>query len=263
MMSGALKHPWRAGGRLIWLTGELMWTAICFVPRVLFRRGSSDLKARAVWLQVGCQRVLRVLNVQIQASGSIPSQGLLVSNHLGYLDVLVLGALIPSVFVAKSEVKNWPMFGWLARLGGTLFADRARRIQVGSLTTEIEGALRHEILLVLFPEGTSSDGRTVLPFKSSLLEPATKGSFPVAASLIEYHLEDGDVGEEVCYWRDMTFFPHLLNLLSKRGIVASVHFSEIREERGSRKELARRLHSEVLGLKLVPRIPLCRSELSI
>jgi len=248
-MNGAFKHPLRVGARVIWLTGELILAAVRFVPCVLFRSGSSRLKARASWLQAGCQRAMRIFNVEIQSWGPIPTQGLLVSNHLSYVDILVLSALTPSLFVAKLDVKNWPVFGWFARLAGTLFADREHRIQVGSLTRELRTILNQRALVVLFPEGTSSDGRTVLPFKSALLEPATKSSYPLSACLIEYQLEDGNVGEEVCYWKDMTFLAHLVNLLSKSRVKASVRFSEIRTCRAHRKELARELHSEVLNLK--------------
>jgi 1-acyl-sn-glycerol-3-phosphate acyltransferase len=193
--------------------------------------------------------VLGIFNVDVQAIGPIPTSGLLVSNHLSYLDILVLSALTPSIFVAKRDVKNWPVFGWFAHLGGTLFVDRERRTQVGGSTKALQDVLEEGALVVLFPEGTSSDGRSVLPFKSALLEPAANCSYPMSASLIEYHLEDGEVGEEVCYWKDMTFVPHLLNLLTKRRIEASVRFSEVQPGSKNRKELARRLHSEVLKLR--------------
>jgi 1-acyl-sn-glycerol-3-phosphate acyltransferase len=247
-MNSILKHPLRMGARLVWLAGELIWAAIRYVPEVLLRSGSSGLEARALWLQAGCQRGLRIFNVETQATGPIPNCGLLVSNHLSYLDILVLSALTPSIFVAKRDVKSWPIFGWFARLGGTLFADRDRRTQVGQLTRELRTVLDKGALVVLFPEGTSSDGSKVLPFKSALLEPATNASHPVSVSLIEYQLEDGNVGEEVCYWKDMTFIPHLLNLLSKRRIKAFVSFAWPQPDSTNRKELARHLHSEVLKL---------------
>jgi 1-acyl-sn-glycerol-3-phosphate acyltransferase len=227
----------------------MILAALRFVPGVLFYSGSSDQGARALWLQTGCRRVLRIFNVEIQSSGTIPTQGLLVSNHLSYLDILVLSALAPSVFVAKLEVKAWPFFGWFSRLAGTVFADRDRRTQVGPLTRELRTILNHGALVVLFPEGTSSDGRTILPFKSALLESVTNSSYPLSASLIEYQLEDGNVGEEVCYWKDMTFLSHVINLLSKSRVKASIRFSKIRNGGATRKELARELHAEVLNLK--------------
>jgi 1-acyl-sn-glycerol-3-phosphate acyltransferase len=149
-------------------------------------------------------------------------------------------------------VRGWPVFGWFAKCGGTLFVDRERRAQVGKTTNEIQTALDQGALVVLFPEGTSSNGETVLPFKSSLLEPAARQTHSLFASLIQYKIDDGDVGEEICYWKDMTLVPHLINLLSKKKIYASVRFTQIREGSPDRKELARQLHSEILRLKEAP-----------
>src|SRR5262249_9313720 len=154
--------------------------------------------------------------------------------------------ITPAMFVAKREVKSWPMFGMFAKMGGTLFVDRERRTRVGETTNEIQTALDQGALVVLFPEGTSSNGETVLPFKSSLLEPATRQTNSLFASLIQYQLDDGNVGEELCYWKDMTLVPHLINLLSKKTIRASVRFTQLREGSTDRKELARQLHSEIL-----------------
>jgi 1-acyl-sn-glycerol-3-phosphate acyltransferase len=114
---------------------------------------------------------------------------------------------------------------------------------------QIQAALNQNVLVILFPEGTSSGGETILPFRSSLLEPATRQTHPLSVGLIQYELSDGDVSEEVCYWKDMTLVPHLINLLSKRAARASVRFTQMRKGSTSRKELARQLHSEVLRLK--------------
>jgi 1-acyl-sn-glycerol-3-phosphate acyltransferase len=248
-MKGFFKHPLRVIARLIWLGFELNLAALNFFIYVLIPRNPPLLQARARWLQAGSRRVLRIFDAEILAIGPIPKNGLLISNHLSYLDILVLSALTPSIFVAKCEVRKWPVFGLFARLAGTLFADRERRTQVRPLAVELKAALDHAALVVLFPEGTSSDGRDVLPFKSALLEPATNTAFALAASCIQYELEDGDVAEEVCYWKDMTFTPHLLNLLSKKRIIAFLRFSELGGRSAERKELALQLHSEILRLK--------------
>src|SRR6266403_2862272 len=166
-MIGASKHPVRVFLRLIWLSGELMLVAVNFVFRVLLRSDNSLVEARSLWLQQASRRLLRIFHAQVRATGPIPKSGLLVSNHLSYLDIMVLCSLAPSIFVAKREVKHWPVFGWFARLGGTLFADRERRTQVGQLANAMRSVLNQGALVVLFPEGTSSDGQTVLPFKSS------------------------------------------------------------------------------------------------
>ena len=173
----------------------------------------------------------------------------MVCNHLSYLDILVLSALTPVVFVAKNEVKNWPVFGWFARLAGTVFVRREKRAGAGQAVDEMKTVLGSGVTVVLFPEGTSSDGQTVLPFKSSLLEPAMRQKQQLSAGFIRYELDDGDVAEEVCYWKDMTLFPHLINLLGKRGIRASVCFAEAQGGARNRKELAQQLHATVVELK--------------
>lgn len=250
-MKSWARHPLRVTGRLLWLGGELFLGAVGFATRRACPWHDSLPLARARWLQRLSRRLLRVFPVETRCAGGIPTNGLLVCNHLSYLDVLVLAALTPSRFVAKSEVRQWPVFGWFARLAGTIFVDRGKPSRAARSADEIAAALRGGALVVLFPEGTSSGGETVLPFKSSLLEPATRLACALTAGVIAYELADGDVSKEVCYWRDMTLVPHLVNLLSKRAIRASVGFTELRQASTSRKELARQLHSEVLRLKEV------------
>ena len=154
-----------------------------------------------------------------------------------------------ALFVAKGEVRHWPVFGWFTRRAGTIFVHRSKPSRAAQSADEIAIALRNGALVVLFPEGTSSGGETVLPFKSSLLEPATRDAHALTAGLIAYELTDGEVSEEVCYWKDMTLVPHLINLCSKRAVQASVHFNHLREGNADRKQLARQLHAEVLRMK--------------
>ena len=224
-------------------------SAFSYAMHCAFRPQDSLPAARARWLQHSSRRLLRVFRVETQFTGDIPSSGLLVCNHLSYLDILVLSALAPCVFVAKREVKHWPVFGWFAKLAGTVFVHREQRAEAALTVDQIETALQTGALVVLFPEGTSSGGETVLPFKSSLLEPATRQSCSLTAGLLRYELSDGDVSEEVCYWKDMTLVPHLINLCSKRMVQASVHFQHLREGNADRKQLARQLHAEVLRMK--------------
>jgi 1-acyl-sn-glycerol-3-phosphate acyltransferase len=246
-----LKHPLRVTIRLFWLAGEFLLAALHYAFYCSFLHADSLAIARAIWLQSSSRRVLRVFKLEVQAVGIIPKSGLLVCNHLSYLDILVLAALAPSVFVAKQEVKGWPVLGWFVRLAGTIFVHREKRSQVEQTVREIQMALQSDLLVVLFPEGTSSGGDTVLPFKSSLLEPAVRLSHPLAAGFLQYELTDGDASEEVCYWKDMTLVPHLINLLGKHAVRASVGFTHLRKNNVDRKTLALQLHSEVIRLKEV------------
>jgi 1-acyl-sn-glycerol-3-phosphate acyltransferase len=248
-MNGFLKHPLRVTGRLCWLAGEISLAFLDFVINVLFQPKVPLVRARAQWLQQACRRVLRILNVTIKTEGPIPLKGLMVCNHLSYLDILVISTVTPSVFIAKNEVKRWPVFGWFAQLSGTLFVKRTRRVDVARLNQEVEYVLDAGGLVVLFPEGTSSDGRNVLPFKSSLLEPVTRLNHPLTVAFLDYSMPEGDVRKDVCYWGDMTLVPHLINLFSKRRVEARVSFTRLASQAQSRKELARRLHSHVVRLK--------------
>jgi len=244
-----LKHPLRVTGRLVWLGGELFLAALNYAVHCAVCPRDSLPSARAAWLQSTSRRLLRVFQIETQITGAIPSGGVLVCNHLSYLDIPVLAALAPCVFVAKREVKHWPVFGWFAKRAGTVFVHRERRAQAGQTVDKIETALRTGALVVLFPEGTSSGGESILPFKSSLLESAVRQTHPLAAGFLRYELGDGDVSEEVCYWKDMTLVPHLINLCSKRAVQASVHFNHLREGNADRKQLARQLHAELLRMK--------------
>ncbi|MGA2802140.1 MAG: lysophospholipid acyltransferase family protein [Verrucomicrobiota bacterium] len=248
-MKGLCRHPFRVTGRFFWFAGEVILAVVDFLFHCAFRSKKSGLAKRALWLHRASRRTLRIFKLEPQVTGPIPSSGLLVSNHLSYLDILVFTSITPAVFVAKREIKYWPVIGWLATLAGTLFIDRKRRTDVRQLAEEIRTVLNQGTLVILFPEGTNSGGRDVLPFKSSLLEPAVRQTHPITVGCIGYALEDGDVSEEVCYWRDMTFFPHMLNLLSKRAVRAFVRFARFERSRTDRKELAQQLRLEVLKLK--------------
>ena len=248
-MKGLRSHPLRVTGRFLWFVGVVVFAVFDFLFRCAFRPENSAPAGRALWLQRHSRRVLKIFNLEASVEGPVPARGLLVSNHLGYLDIFVLASLTPMVFVSKSEIKSWPVVGWLTQMAGTLFVDRNRRVQVGRVNDEIQAALDRGALVVLFPEGGSSNGQTVLPFKSSLLEPAVQPAHPLSVSAIQYAIEDGDVVREVCYWGDHTFFPHLLNLLGKRAVRATVRMAPIQRTGADRKQLAVQLRGEILKLK--------------
>ncbi len=195
------------------------------------------------------RRLLRILAVRLTVTGAVPTGGLLVCNHLGYLDVLVLAATGPVTFVAKSEVRSWPVFGWFARRAGTVFVERRRTASLVGSARQVSVALRAERRVVLFPEGTSSGGETVLPFKSALLEAARHQ--PIWTAAIAYALEpgEGDPAEAVCYWRDMSLPSHLLRLLGRRRIFATLAFAPPAPGATDRKALALELHGRVRALK--------------
>lgn len=213
------------------------------------RRKSQDLKSRVQWLKETAIAHRNWINLQVRVKGEVPRGGLVVSNHVSYLDIVALSSIGGFAFVSKKEVASWPLFGTYARCGGTIFVDRERRGAVGAVTEEMRSHLDAGVPVVLFPEGTSTDGSEVLPFRSSLLEPIVQLNCPVTPCGLRYMLPgDGDVGKEVAYWGDMTLGPHLLNLMRKRGIILEVTFGKSRLPAANRKLLALDLHREVRAL---------------
>jgi 1-acyl-sn-glycerol-3-phosphate acyltransferase len=204
---------------------------------------------RAGVLQKWSTRLLRGIAVTITVEGDLPAPGLMVSNHLSYLDIMVFSAVAGTVFVSKHEVRSWPAIGWIASLSGTIYVNRARRSDTQAIQPEMQAALTSGLRLVVFPEATSSDGSAVLPFHSSLFQPAVDLNTPVTAACLRYELADGDAGEEVCYWGDHTLAPHLLNLITKQQVKARVRFSGKPYQFTDRKTAARTMEEEVKKLR--------------
>lgn len=132
--------------------------------------------------------VCRILGIRVRVHGTTPVKGpvLIASNHVSWLDIVVLSSIAPLSFVAKRDVAKWPFFGSLARLQRTVFVDRERRHATGGARDEMRERLGHGDILVLFAEGTSSDGRRVLPFKSAFFGAAEASGVTVQPVSIVY-----------------------------------------------------------------------------
>lgn len=210
--------------------------------------GNASRAECAEWLHETCARALRSIELELRTEGQLPAGGLMVSNHLSYLDILAYSAALPCVFVSKAEVADWPIFGRYARWAGSVFVQRHDRGDAARANVNVGDALRNGVPVVLFPEGTTTDGTRVLRFHSTMLQPAIDAGAPIIPCAIRYELEDGDASREACWWGDMTFLPHLLNLLGKKTIRARIVFGRPIEARGDRKKLSAVLHEQVASL---------------
>jgi 1-acyl-sn-glycerol-3-phosphate acyltransferase len=212
--------------RLIRRSGVLLGGAAAallhFAALCIRRRGIPPLRERARWLHEWCAWAVPKLGIRLRAARE--ARGLYVANHLSYLDILVLSALSPAVFVAKREVRGWPVFGLMARLAGTIFLERGRLRELPRAIRHMEAALAAGVPVVLFPEGTTTDGSSVLAFRSALFQPAVNLQAPITPAALSYSLEEGDAAREVCWWGEMTLLPHLVALLGKRRIHAAAEF---------------------------------------
>lgn len=226
------------------------WT-LCAIPMqaLLLRLSAQGAGTRFPMLyhRVCC----RILGMQVVVKGAPVGDRpvLFIANHSSYLDIPVLGSLLPASFIAKADVDGWPVFGLLARLQRTVFVDRTARHKADEQRDTIQGRLLAGDNLVLFPEGTSSDGNRTLPFKTALFAVASTriGDRPLTVqpvSVTATHLDDiplGHVWRQLYAWYgDMELPPHLWRMMraGRLRILVEFHTPLSLETAGSRKVLA-------------------------
>jgi 1-acyl-sn-glycerol-3-phosphate acyltransferase len=197
-----------------------------------------------------------LIGVRIRQTGqrSADTPVLILANHVSWLDIGVITALAPVVFVAKSEVARWPVFGWLARLQRTIFINRQARHQTGAATREIADRLLGGDAVVLFAEGTSSDGIRVLPFRSALIGAVhhALGSTTQHNEITVQPMSLAYVGlggvplgrglrERVAWYGDAGLIPHFFRVLAAGAIDVTVSWGEATayDMRADRKQIAR------------------------
>jgi 1-acyl-sn-glycerol-3-phosphate acyltransferase len=229
---------------VVWIGALLGAGGLVFAPVPRVRRRFR------IWLfQAGPRWLLGWLRAEVGVAGPPPSPPFfLVANHLSYLDVLVLASRLPGcVFVAKADVRSWPLLGPICNGFGTIFIDREDRRDLPRALRRIEAALGAGDGVVLFPEGTSSPGVTVGSFRSPLLALPARYASPVHAAAIGYR------SPAVCWWGDAELLPHLLDLCAMPRIEATVRFCEAPVAGTDRKLLAEELRAAVLaGFRAVP-----------
>ncbi len=188
---------------------------------------------------------------RLEVTGTPPARPfLLISNHLSYMDVLVIAAAAPARFLSRADVANWPGIGPIARSAGTLFIDRATKRDLPRVIGQVQAAFETGSGVVFFPEGTSSGGAEVLPFKASLFEFAAQGGIPVHCASLAYErpLHRAPAAESVCWWREMTFGDHAFGLLLRPGFTARLAFAKEPVTADERKQLAARTEAVVREL---------------
>jgi 1-acyl-sn-glycerol-3-phosphate acyltransferase len=192
--------------------------------------------------------VCSALAVRVTLAGEPPPPGsFVVCNHLSYLDIPVIASRFDTCFVSKAEVDDWFFVGSLARVGGTIFVERERKRQLRAVNDQIARALGAGISVVVFPEGTSTRGTEVLPFRPSLLAHAADARLDVHCMCLSYATDAGDppASMQVCWWGGMSLLPHVARLLRLRGISAHLEFVPGSARDDDRKRLAEKLFTAV------------------
>jgi len=202
--------------------------------------------------QIYHRMVCRILRVELQIEGNVPSVGLIVANHVSWLDIPVLSAAARVSFVAKKDVASWPFFGTLARLQNTVFVDRERRHSTGQSRNEMLHRLRAGEVLVLFPEGTSNNGRHLQPFKSTFFAAVDGTDMPIVPVTLVYRSQHGlpltlRQWPGVAWYGDMRLLPHLWAALKGGPLKVRVifHAALSLPEHGDRKALAAEAEKQV------------------
>lgn len=227
---GWLRLAWRGGAMAILVFGGLLVLLACRLFEAPFaapRRPVTPFITQ--WV---CRGALRILGLRLHRTGVPVSAGAAVANHSSWLDILVLNASARVTFLSKAEVARWPGIGWLARATGTLFIDRDRR-QVTAHTRAVAERLARDELLLMFPEGTSTDGQQVISFKTSLFETFLtedlKNISVIQPVSVKYQVPDGTAPDFYAWWGDMDLGPHLAAMLAapRHGHVQTIWHAPI------------------------------------
>ncbi len=201
------------------------------------------------------RRLLEIYGVRIEQRGASPAPGsLLVANHISWLDVFAINAVQPAAFVAKAEVRGWPVIGWLAARAGTIFLRRGSRGHARVINEEIAAVLGRGANVAVFPEGTTTDGSHVLHFHGALLQPAIAAGHPVQPVAIAYRDASGLRTDVAAYVGDMSLLESMRNIAGAPALTVEVWIGEpLSGDVAHRRELAaaaRETIARQLGIEL-------------
>jgi 1-acyl-sn-glycerol-3-phosphate acyltransferase len=218
---------------------------------LLFPRLSKS--QRDVRVQIWARTVLKRLGVELTVSGTPARVGpmLLVSNHISWLDIVALHAVCHCRFVSKADVKRWPIIGTLATGGGTLYVERESRRDAMRMGHRMAQALRDGDILAVFPEGTTGDGTSVLPFHSNLIQAAISADAPVQPVALQFlHGCSGRATQDVSYMGDESLVGSIWRTLCARELRAVVVFGTPQRAEGrDRRAWAQALRSEITAMR--------------
>jgi 1-acyl-sn-glycerol-3-phosphate acyltransferase len=231
--------------RLYRIAALVLWTSfVCFLSIPYRFRGWEGRKKISRLVRLWSKGTARIIGLRFKIYGDIlnASSGLVVSNHLSYIDIIVHGAVFPLRFTSTMEVAAWPVLGKVVALSHPIWVDRNSRPASRKAFRNFTKTMKHGMYLIVYPEGTSTDGKSgILPFKSTSFEAAVTGKLPIFPVLTRYREAPGRT--TVCWYGDMTLLPHMWQVLGFPSIEAELHaLPPVLPEGRSRKELASFVH---------------------
>jgi 1-acyl-sn-glycerol-3-phosphate acyltransferase len=229
-------------------TTAVLWPALLAGNVALAASPDARRRWRYATMRTWARVVARAGGLRVDVEGTPPRPPfLLVANHLSYVDIIALSTVVDCCYVSRGDVREWPVIGLLCRSVRVIFVDRSRRADVGRVAAEMQERLDEGEGVVFFPEGTSSAGDGVAPFKPSLFDCAVRARVPVHYAAIGYETRPPDPPAylAVCWWGDMGFAGHLFEFLSLATARARVSFGAAPIAGDDRKRLALDLHDAI------------------
>ena len=207
-------------------------------------------KSRQSLIKWWCGGLLRAFHIKVVTFGQLPTQHIhgvmFVANHVSWADIHALNSLITLRFIAKSEIKSWPIFGYLAGKTNALFIDRSKRQQAGKIVEIAANSLITGNNLGFFPEGTTTDGTHMMPFKSSVLQAAISANTQVWPIAIRYLNNDGSINTDMAYAGETTLVESMKKVLMQANPVVEVHFlAPINAQGQDRRHLTALVYGEI------------------
>ena len=211
-----------------------------------------DIAARSRHIQRWSKQLLAIcgISVELTSQAHFQARSLVVANHVSWLDIFVINTLQPCRFVAKADVRGWPMLGWLSAKAGTIFIARGKLRAVRRIFEYVVATLRNGELVAFFPEGTTAAQGALLPFHSNLFEAAIDADVPIQPVALRYVNRSGGLASQADYIGDTSFVESMLTILAGEKMIAHLIVLPIIESTAAhRRELAAQAQS-VIGTAL-------------
>ena len=234
------------GGRLV---AHLLYAVLL----AIFYPHLHQTKRRRI-LKTWSRQLLDILDIGIRTEGqwSVRGEGgyLVVANHVSWLDIFVLNAIYPARFIAKAEVRNWPLIGWLCKRSNTIFIERAMRQDAASINQQVSLLLKQGVCVGLFPEGTTTDGKQVGHFHSALIQPAIDAGAMLCPIALRYQHENGEQSNAVTFTGDMTLSRSIRRILRSPRFDVLLAFTPLLATTGENRRVLARAAQEAISQEL-------------
>ena len=239
--------------RALWKILRGLWHLLAGLWTIYIRFPRLSLEQREMQVQAWSLKFLALWGIHLQVIGQpvLAGPALIVANHISWLDILVIHAARYCRFVSKSDIRDWPLVGALATGSGTLYIERASRKDALRMVRDMAEAMKDGDVLAVFPEGTTSDGRELLPFHANLIQSAIAADAPVQPMSLKFiDARTGELTLAPCYIGDDTLVASVWRTLTAPPITAVVSFGAVQLANGrDRRQWAQDLREAVMALR--------------